>query len=141
MTICNTKLDRIKAMQTQEDSETACNYFQRNNNNVVDEESRKCMVVWCQQAQKALELNPKVVWVAVSLADRYLDSEEGNKIQENRHQYQLVFITAFYVAVKIHNKNAAKIHHKLEWTAGSLQHARCHAYGFCEAHFESIITW
>ena len=128
MTICNTKLDRIKAMQTQEDSETACNYFQRSNNNVVDEESRKCMVVWCQQAQKALELNPKVVWVAVSLADRYLDSEEGNKIQENRHQYQLVFITAFYVAVTC-SKMAC------------LQHARCHAYGFCEAPFESIITW
>ena len=75
------------------------------------------MVVWCQQAQKAPELSPKVVWVAVSLADRYLSSKEGNKIQEKGH-LQLVFITAFYVAVKIHSKNAAKIHHKLEWTAG-----------------------
>mmetsp|Transcript_29199 Transcript_29199/g.47928 ORF Transcript_29199/g.47928 Transcript_29199/m.47928 type:complete len:291 (-) Transcript_29199:109-981(-) len=93
----------IEAMRAQEETIRCCNYFQRNACNDIDESCRKSMVVWCQQVQKALKLNPETVWIAMSFFDRYLSSGKGKSQEalEDRYKFQLAAIAAFYTAIKI----------------------------------------
>ena len=99
-------MDCIEAMRVQEDTTIrCCNYFHRTKaGKDVDESSRKAMIEWCQQVQKSLNFSPETVWIAISFFDRYLSSGKGKSGEalDDRYKFQLAAISAFYVAIKIH---------------------------------------
>ncbi|KAL7551251.1 hypothetical protein ACHAWF_014436 [Thalassiosira exigua] len=95
---------RLDAMRVQEDAVHSChNYFRRSESKDIDEGCRASMVDWCRQVQAALDLHPETVCIATSFLDRYLSSERGRSREalEDRHRFQIAFITCFYVAIKI----------------------------------------
>ncbi len=100
-------LARLDAMLVQEATTTTrcCNYFARKrSSSSVDESCRKSMVMWLQQVRSTLNLSPDTVWIAMSIFDRYLCSGRGGSARalEDKCEFQLAAITAFYIAVKIH---------------------------------------
>mmetsp|Transcript_40928 Transcript_40928/g.85992 ORF Transcript_40928/g.85992 Transcript_40928/m.85992 type:complete len:291 (+) Transcript_40928:135-1007(+) len=99
----NDTMDRINAMQGQEETIHCFNYFERKACKDIDASSRKSMVEWCQQVQNSLNMSPETAWIAVSLFDRYLSSGKGKSHQalQDRYKFQLAAITSFYTAVKI----------------------------------------
>ena len=101
-------LFRIEALRSQEDTISPCyNYLQHidsTNKHAVDEKCRTAMVLWCQQTQRTLKLSRETVWIAISYLDRYLSSGRGKSHQAimNKAKFQLVAITALYIAIKLY---------------------------------------
>ena len=97
-------LARLAAMRAQEEDGTAChNYFVAAAGCKVDESARPSMLAWCTAVQAGLGLAPETTWLAGSLLDRYLSSGRGNSAAalQDKYQFQLVAVTAFYMAAKI----------------------------------------
>ncbi|KAL3801645.1 hypothetical protein HJC23_013150 [Cyclotella cryptica] len=96
-------MDSISAMHLQEKKSPRCsNYFHRSS--VVDESCRTAMVNWLFQISDALSLNRETVGIAMSFLDRFLSSSTARsaKALDDRHQFQLAAITAYFIAVKIY---------------------------------------
>jgi hypothetical protein len=109
----NTDVDilaRLDAMIVQESTIHCNNYFKKSTPSIVDggdilnESSRKAMVIWITQVQQTLKLNSETVAIAMSFFDRYLSSGRGNSqaVLHNKEQFQLAAITCFYTATKIY---------------------------------------
>ena len=110
----NETLSRIKAMRYQESTLVVYNYFNRSplpsssshdmimtdveDEDIMDESSRKAMVIWLVRLQKTLGLSSETVSIGISYLDRYLSSGRGNSyyVLHNNCQYQLAAITCFY---------------------------------------------
>ena len=101
---------RLEAMKAQEESTRCHNYFQRSAC-CLHESCRKDMVIWLQQMQRALELSSETVWIATRFLDRYVSSGKGKSQEalEDRYNFQLAAIAAFYTAVKIHEYPVVKL--------------------------------
>ena len=113
-------LSRIEAMRSQESTLVVYNYFNKSplpsssshdmimtdveDEDIMDESSRKAMVTWITQVQKTLGLSSETVSIGISYLDRYLSSGRGNSynVLHNKCQFQLAAITCFYTAVKIY---------------------------------------
>ena len=97
-------LARLAAMRAQEEDGVAChNYFAAAGGCQVDEAARASMLAWCTAVQTGLGLAPETTWLAGSLLDRYLSSGRGHSASalQDKYQFQLVAVTAFYMAAKI----------------------------------------
>ena len=110
----NETLSRIKAMRYQESTLVVYNYFNRSplpssssqdmimtdveDEDIMDESSRKAMVIWLVRLQKTLGLSSETVSIGISYLDRYLSSGRGNSyyVLHNRCHFQLAAITCFY---------------------------------------------
>lgn len=97
-------LRRLDAMRSDEDA-AHCTYNYITKSKVadatIDEACRRAMVEWCFQVQRALDLSPETVSIAVSCMDRYLSSGKGRSPEalRDRYKFQLSAITGFYIAV------------------------------------------
>lgn len=94
-------LERINAMRSQEEKTPMCqNYL----NSLVDSSCRKSMVDWCFIVVDSFDLSRETVWIGMSLLDRYLSSGKGRSVEtkKSKQKFQLAAITAFFMAVKIH---------------------------------------
>ena len=110
----NTDVDilaRLDAMIVQESTIHCNNYFKKSppssivdGGDILNESSRKAMVIWITQVQQTLKLNSETVAIAMSFFDRYLSSGRGNSqaVLHNKEQFQLAAITCFYTATKIY---------------------------------------
>ena len=108
----NETLSRIKAMRYQESTLVVYNYFNKSplpsssshdmimtdveDEDIMDESSRKAMVTWITQVQKTLGLSSETVSIGISYLDRYLSSGRGRIVLHNRCHFQLAAITCFY---------------------------------------------
>lgn len=96
-------MNYIEAMRSQEErSKRSHNYFKKSH--PVNENSRKAMVDWCTQIADTLSFNRETVSISISYVDRYFSSGNGrsSSVLENKHEFQLACIAAFYTAVKLH---------------------------------------
>ena len=112
---------RLDAMCAQEESAgRSINYFQEGRD--VDASSRGSLVTYLRALQSSININPDVLWIAMSYLDRYLSSGKGKSPDalNDRHLLQLVAITAFYTAVKVHESS-------VELDADTLAEL-CHGY-------------
>lgn len=68
---------------------------------LVDEKCWEKMSEWCYQVVDFCNLSRETVAIAMSYLDRYLLSESGKPVLENKKLFQLVTVTALYVAIKV----------------------------------------
>ncbi|KAL9185870.1 hypothetical protein ACHAXT_003647 [Thalassiosira profunda] len=104
-------LARLAAMRAQEEDISCYNYFvgaaaPSASKRGVDASSRAAMIDWLALLQTQCRLGSDTVWVAASYLDRYLSSGRGKSAAalQDKYQFQLAAITAFYLAVKLHEK-------------------------------------
>jgi len=93
-------LGRIRAMRSHEECNVCRDYF----TSLVDASCRAAMVGWCYTVVDALGFSRETVGIAASTFDRYLSSGRGRSAEalRDRHRFQLASITAFYMAIKLH---------------------------------------
>lgn len=101
---------RIKRMQSQQTKETYVkrNYFQdilqTRSNISIDRECRSEMLIWMKKVSDHLNFANHTVFYSADYLDRFL-SQTNKYVQEtiaSRRLYQLLSMTCFYIAVKIH---------------------------------------
>jgi len=66
----------------------------------VDNECRIKMCEWCHQILDFCGFQRETISIAMSYVDRYLSSERGQSVLFDRKAYQLLSITALYMAIK-----------------------------------------
>jgi len=73
----------------------------------IDEKWRTKICCWYYEMADFFRFQKNTVFVAMSNLDRYLGTAEGlrSDVLTDRKQYQLVAMTAFYIAVKVHEKS------------------------------------
>lgn len=71
---------------------------------LVDASCRTALIDWCFNVVDSLGLSRETVGIGTSILDRFLSSGKGKSGEalRNKHQFQLTAITAFYMAVKLH---------------------------------------
>jgi len=101
-------LGRIHAMRSQEEHNVCRDYL----TSLVDASCRTALVDWCYTVVNALGFSRETVGIGTSIFDRYLSSGQGKSAEalRNKHQFQLAAITAFYMAVKLHEPVQLGIH-------------------------------
>lgn len=72
----------------------------------VNSDSREKMVSWCNNIVDFCGYSRETVEVAVSCVDRYLATASGKSARRNRMDFQLLFMTSLYTAIKIHEETA-----------------------------------
>ena len=73
----------------------------------INEECRRKMLDWCNQVIDYCNFSRETAGIAMSYTDRYLSSDNPSavKARNDRKQYQLLCMTAFYIAIKIHESD------------------------------------
>ena len=72
----------------------------------VDAECRTLMVQWFYNMSPCCNITGEVVEITLSLVDRYLSTPQAAPERACRSSFQLVCLTALYLAAKIHNQIA-----------------------------------
>jgi len=94
-------VERIKVMKCLEKKYVCVNYLSDDAID-VNEESRRRMVEWYYQTVDYFELSRNSAQIAMSCADRFLCTSEGQPFLLDKILYQLACVTAFYMAIKVH---------------------------------------
>jgi len=104
--------DRIRAMKKQEDTTYySIDYLRHNEKRlqlaserggVVDEGCRVKMCKWFYQIVDFCKFRRELVSISMSILDRFLSTEEGRYALFDRKEYQLIAVTALYMAIKLH---------------------------------------
>ena len=103
--------DALSVMMEQERTTYACHDYlcattyqaSSNTSTKITARDRQRVIDWCYEIIDQCHLNRETVAVAMNLADRFMHtpSTKRDELLYNRGQYQLLIITALYVAVKI----------------------------------------
>jgi len=98
----------IDVMRRQEEKYYSCPDYILANDDIlhdaktpVDDRCRVKMCTWCYQVVDFCQFRRETVSVGMSYLDRYLCTPEGRSALTNRKLYQLVAMTALYIAIKI----------------------------------------
>ncbi len=91
------------------DASSCCDYLNKSSTlRQVDEEDRTKMVEWCYSVIDTCEL--ETITLAMEMVDRFISksSDVSTDILRDRIQFQLLTMTALYVANKINTKPALR---------------------------------
>lgn len=106
----NDLMHRIKFMHSQQTKQTYVkrNYFQDislfRSKTSIDQKCRSEMLIWMKKVSDHLDFSSYAIFYSADYLDRFL-SQQHDFVQEtieSRRLYQLLTMTCFYIAVKIH---------------------------------------
>jgi hypothetical protein len=101
-------MERLNVMKKQEKSAKRRNYFLdlpiEPSSAYIDTKCRKDTIEWTISVAKYFGFDMRTVLYGIDYLDRFLSSSNEASIEalKSRHVYQLVCMTCFYMAVKLH---------------------------------------
>mmetsp|Transcript_20348 Transcript_20348/g.42706 ORF Transcript_20348/g.42706 Transcript_20348/m.42706 type:complete len:290 (+) Transcript_20348:242-1111(+) len=113
-------LGHINAMRSNEEKSDKCKTYLTS---LINSSYRKSMVDWLFIVVDTFNLSRETVGIAMSILDRYVSSGKGRSPEalESKQKFQLVAITSFYMAVKIHEPVQLGINFLLKLCRGYYQ--------------------
>lgn len=75
----------------------------------VTNQTRQLLCGWCYKVVDFCELDREVVEIAMSIVDRCVQTEKGEKIMHHAHSFQLLVVTSLYTAIKCHCEFAISV--------------------------------
>jgi len=63
---------------------------------------RMKMCTWCYQLVDYFKFSRETVQIGISYFDRFLSTDQGRKLPQDRSAFQLACITSMYMAIKVH---------------------------------------
>lgn len=82
----------------------------------ITESDRLKIADWCYSLIDHCEFNRETVAIAMELTDRYLSqASSSSRALQDRNQFQLVAMTALYIAIKTNEKLASE--YVMQWLA------------------------
>ena len=69
---------------------------------VVTMQTRTILCDWSNKIIDFCDLDRETVEIAFSYVDRFVQTDDGYRVLQNSNEYQLLVVTALYVAIKVH---------------------------------------
>ena len=116
--------DRLNVMKVQEATNYRCADYLSTLPSAphhVDKWCRSKMIEWCFQVIDYIEFSRETVVIAIAYLDRFMSSGSlrARQVLQDRKEFQLATMTAFYVAVKLHEPKLIDISLLTELSRGS----------------------
>jgi len=117
-------MDRLNVMKVQEATNYRCADYLSNlpsDPQHVDAWCRSKMIEWCFQVIDFIDFSRETVVIAVAYLDRFMSSggPRARQVLQDRKEFQLATMTAFYVAIKLHEPKLIDISLLAELSRGS----------------------
>jgi len=117
-------MDRLNVMKVQEATNYRCADYLSTLPSAphhVDKWCRSKMIEWCFQVIDFIEFSRETVVIAITYLDRFMSSgsPRARQVLQDRKEFQLATMTAFYVAVKLHEPKLIDISLLTELSRGS----------------------
>jgi hypothetical protein len=117
-------MDRLNVMKVQEAMHYRCADYLSDlpsDSHHVDSWCRSKMIEWCFQVIDFIDFSRETVVIAIAYLDRFMSSGSPRALQvlQDRKEFQLATMTAFYVAIKLHEPKLIDISVLTELSHGS----------------------